>query len=329
MADYTTPNPNQSEPQPTRLPDGMSDAAKIRAAADFEGGIEADRGDARAIDFERELRQAVSRAMAEPTQAPAGLRERILAGFDAEYTQQHGHEPDLATQPRTSQPLLPAEHKPRSTVDRRPAIFTLFPRFAAIAAVLVLSGSLIYLGSQQFSGVQPQQGQTIAASTVANQLQFVQREHNRCSDISSGAFSAKIVATGLEESQAYAQTQLGCGGPRLAQAIAHMEDAGFSLVGVGPCMVPGGGKSLHALFNPISGDSALQPVSIFLLESPGEGCKDAKPGVCYSCPKSNATGKPVMLWRDGNLMVFAHSASERSLDSVRSAYEAPETVESL
>jgi len=321
MADHTTPNPNQPEPQPTRLPDGMSNTAKIRAAADFEGGD--DRDSSQAIAFERELRQAVSRAMAEPSRAPEGLRERILASFDQEYASQH--EPASTA---SSPSMLLSEHKPQPVSERQPSIYALFPRFAAIAAVLVLSGSLIYLGAQQFFGPQLQ-SQTIAASTVANQLQFVQREHSRCSDIASGAFSAKIVATGLEESQAYAQSQLGCGGPRLAQAIAYMEAAGFSLVGVGPCKVPGGGKSLHALFNPTSTDESLKPVSVFLLESPAEGCKNAKPGVCYACPKSTASGRPAMLWRDGNIMVFAHSVSESSLESVRSAYAAPDVIESL
>jgi len=264
--------------------------------------------------------------MLEPAAAPEGLRERILASFDREFAQHGASEADAIP---ASLPLAEHKHKHPNRSDHTLSLMALLPRFAAVAAVLTLSATLVYVGLQQFSGGSAPQGQTIAASSVANQLQFVQREHNRCSDVSSGAFASKIVVTDIEECRAYAESQLGCGGPRLAEAIERMGVAGYSLVGVGPCKVPGGGRSLHALFTPIDASAGLTPVSVFLLESPGEGCRNAKPGVCYSCPKSLEMGKPAMLWRDGNLMVFVHSASEASIQSVRAAYSAPDTVESL
>lgn len=328
MADITPRNPNQSDPQPVRLPEDLSRAALIRAAADAEGNaadrLDSGNGSDTAMAFERDLREAVSRAMAEPAHAPQGLRDRILASFDREYAQHSASESDAIP---AALPIT--EHKHPDRFGRKLSMMALFPRFAAIAAVLALSATLVYIGSQQFSNSAAPQSQTIAATSVANQLQFVQREHNRCSDVSSGAFASKIVVTNIDDCRAYAQTQLGCGGPRLAEAIERMGTAGYTLVGVGPCKVPGGGKSLHALFTPVDASAGLTPVSVFLLESPGEGCKNAKPGVCYSCPKSLETGKPAMLWRDGNLMVFVHSASEASIQSVRAAYSAPDAVESL
>lgn len=330
MADFTPHNPNQSDPQPIRLPEALSRAALIRAAADAEGDAsgrlshDSDHATESAIAFERTLREAVSRAMSEPVSAPEGLRERILAGFDREFARNHTTE-----SPDTPTPLPMVEPRHRARSARKTSLAAYLPRFAAIAAVLALSASLLYIGSQQFFAPPTPQGQTIAASSVASQLQFVQREHNRCSDVSSGAFASKIVATDIEDCRTYAESQLGCGGPRLAEAIERMNTAGYSLVGVGPCKVPGGGRSLHALFTPTDAAAGLTPVSVFLLESPGEGCAKAKPGVCYSCPKSLQTGKPAMLWRDGNLMVFVHSASESSIQSVRTAYSAPDTMESL
>jgi hypothetical protein len=317
----TPHNPNRPDQQPTRLPDGLSRAALLRAIADGEqapGSAQADasEGAEQAIEFERELRDAVSRAMREPAQAPAGLREQILARFDAEHA-------------ADDRPISFTEHKQQA--ERNPsALFSILPRFGAIAAVLLLSAAALWMGVQQFSGSGPSDVQTANLQTVSSQLHFVQREHNRCSDIASGNFTSKIVATGVEEARAFAESQLGCGGARLAEAIARMDDAGYAFVGVGACAVPGGGKSIHALFNPHADRSdSLSPVSVFLLESPGEGCKDAKPGICYSCPKAKESGKPAMLWRDENLIVFVHSDSEQSVENARAAYMAPEPVESL
>lgn len=319
----TTPphNSNLPDEQPTRLPDGLSGAARIRALADGEVSHDEARtneieGVDQAVRFERELRDAVSRAMAEPSRAPTGLREQILARFETEHA-------------ADDRPISFMEHKDQSE-HRSSVLLSLLPRFGAIAAVLLLSATVLRVGVQQFSSTTPANGQVLDLQTVSSQLHFVQREHNRCSDIASGNFTSKIVATDVEEAKAFAESQLGCGGARLAQAIARLNEAGYSFVGVGACAVPGGGKSLHALFNPHEGrPDSVQPVSVFLLESPGEGCRNAKPGICYSCPKAKQSGKPAMLWRDANLIVFVHSDSEQSVENARAAYMAPESVQSL
>ncbi len=318
MADHTPHNANPHAQQPTQLPDGLSDAARIRAMAD--GEIASARGDdSSAIAFERELRQAVARAMSEPQAAPAGLREKILARFDQE---------------AQNAPISFAEAKvAQRPAPKRSALLSGFlPRLAAIAAVLVLSASAVYLGTQQFGGSQPgvaaaEQGLNL--QTVSSQLRFVQTEHNRCSDIGTGNFTSKIEATNLEEARAFAEARLGCGGARLADTIERMQSAGYSFIGVGACAVPGGGKSVHALFAPVQQSADLYPVSIFLLESPGAGCKDAEPGVCYSCPKAKQQGKPSMMWRDENLIVFIHADSLQSIEVARTATQAPAVTQSL
>ena len=321
MADHTPHNPNRPAEQPTRLPDGLSRAARIRALADGEIARDDPRasefdGADQAVEFERNLRDTVSRAMAEPTQAPASLREQILARFEAEHA-------------ADDRPISFSEHKHQA--DRRStALFSFLPRLAAVAAVLLLSATVLWIGVQQFSNSAPADGQALNIQTVSSQLQFVQREHNRCSDIASGNFTSKIVATNIDEARAFAETQLGWGGTRLAEAIARMDEIGYSFVGVGACAVPGGGNSIHALFNPHADRAdSIKPVSVFLLESPGEGCKDAEPGICYSCPKAKERGKPAVLWRDENLIVFVHSDSEQSVENARTAYVAPESVQSL
>lgn len=318
MADHTPNNPNPHTQQPTQLPEGLSDAARIRAIADGElapGEI----GETPGVAFERELRQAVSRAMSEPQAAPAGLRESILARLEQE---------------ARDEPIPFAEAKPtRDAGIHRSSLFSgILPRFMAIAAVLLLSATAIYLGTQQFGGSQPgfaAEGQELNLQTVSSQLQFVQREHDRCADINSGNFTSKIVATSLDDARAFAESRLGCGGARLADAIERMRASGYEFIGVGGCSVPGGGKSVHALFTPTQWSDKLHPVSLFLLESPGAGCKDAKAGVCYSCPNAKREGKPSMMWRDENLLVFIHADSPQSIDIARTACHAPDAVKSL
>ncbi|MFI4854146.1 MAG: hypothetical protein ACIAQF_04090 [Phycisphaerales bacterium JB065] len=318
MADHTPNNPNPHPQQPTQLPDGLSDAARIRAIADGELAP-GETGDASGVAFERELRQAVARAMSEPQAAPAGLRESILARLEQEAQEE---------------PIPFAEAKPtRDAGIHRSSLFSGFlPRLMAIAAVLILSTAAIYLGAQQFASTPsnlPTNGQGLNLQTVSSQLQFVQKEHNRCSDISTGNFTSKIKATDPDDARAFAESRLGCGGARLADAIERMRASGYEFIGVGACSVPGGGKSVHALFTPTQWSDKLHPVSLFLLESPGAGCKDAKAGVCYSCPKAKQEGKPSMMWRDENLIVFIHADSPQSIDVARTACHAPDAVKSL
>ena len=313
MADQNPHNPND---QTAQLPSDLSDAARVRAIADGELAPE-NAGDAeRAVGFERELRSAVSRAMSEPAAAPAGLREQILARLDAEHA-------------ADDRPISFTEHKHQAERESS-ALFSLLPRFAAIAAVLLLSATVLWVGVQQFSGSTPAGPEGLSLQTVSSQLQFVQREHDRCSDIGSGNFTPKIVATDVQQAREFAESQLGCGGERLAAAIARMDESGYSFIGVGACAVPGGGRSVHALFVPQADrPDSVQPVSVFLLESPGGGCKGAEPGVCYSCPIAKESGEPAMLWRDENLIGFVHSDSEQSVENLRTAYVAPEAVQSL
>jgi hypothetical protein len=318
MADHT-PNNLQPDPQqPTQLPDGLSDAARVRAFADAE--MSSKPSSESGVAFEQNLRVAVGRVMSEPQAAPADLRAKILARFDAEYADQPISFEQRAVESK--------QQSPRPSGGLR----ALLPRFAALAAVLLLSGAAIFLGSRQFAPSNNGQlavAEGLSIQTVSSQLQFVQREHSRCSDITSGIFTSKIEATEPDEARAFAEARLGCGGARLEVAIAKMVESGYRFIGVGACAVPGGGKSVHALFTPADATSALRPVSVFLLESPGEGCKDAMPGVCYSCPKAKDAGKPSMLWRDQNLIVFVHSESVQSVDIARDAYMAPDAIQSL
>jgi len=345
MADPTRNNPSQTPEQPVRLPDGLSRAALIRAAADGEGdavgvlnsGRPGDASEAaadqeslhQALAFEQDLRKAVARSMTDLEPMPTALRQQVLDRLNREY-EAHDERSGGVTSPPPALPMSLAESKrdalqPGSDARSRLSIFS---RFAAIAAVLLLGTTVIFYGIQQMGGAaDPSQQASIAA--VSNQLQFVQREHDRCAESGSNAFASKIVATGIEESRIFAEQQLGCGGKRLAEAISRMQDVGYSFVGVGPCKVPGGGKSLHALFTPTESNASLQPVSVFLLENPGKECGKTKSGVCYSCPNATRQGKPAMLWRDNNLMVFVHSSSQQSVDYIRAAYHAPDSVQPL
>lgn len=321
MSDPTRPNPASTDRSPAQLPDGLSHAALVRAAADGEGDAHVLLGpeEASAIEFERQLRRAVGRAMAGASDGsdalPPELRQRIVTML--------GREMDGRSE--TPSPISFAENKHIARPANRTAL-SFFARIAAVAAVLALGSVLLYQGIQQMGGGP---SATTAVEMVSNQLQFVQREHSRCSDLANNAFATKIVTSDVEEARAYAEQELGCGGKRLADAIARMQQVGYTFAGVGPCKVPGGGRSIHALFVPNQPSIGLDPVSVFLLESPGEGCKNTESGVCYACPNSTKQGKPAMLWRDHNLMVFVNAASPQGIELIRAAYEAPHSVKSL
>lgn len=329
MTDPTRDIPPRAEPA---LPEDLSDAGLLRAAADGElapdvapalrARLETLRAadpaaDAR-IGHERVLREAVGRALAEPATAPAGLQDRLVRAF--------ADEPLVGPAPESSDDLSIAPETVGSPLgDTRSRTFWAGAgSWLAVAAVLALAVGVIF-SANRAGGPAP----TAEAGIIpANLRTFVEEEHEQtCVKVphpGAGTFEA-TTATGLAE-LSRATFAVAAGGaalpPALAQGVDRLERSGFRFVGASSCSGPDGSGSVHALFE--SDDRPPVLVSLFTLRSPA-GMKICEK-MCYTDSCDN-DGKPeIVAWRVGTFHHLLYSDDRPAIETARVALGAPAAV---
>jgi hypothetical protein len=298
-------------PYPSRL-DLSSEAARRRAEADGEAP-HADTSDPR-IAFERELRERVARAMS-GSAAPAELRAKVHALLHEAPAHAHGG----------------GTHTDR--VHRRWRW-----RAAAGVAALVVIGGAVALVLPSRGPAHPSSGgaaaplvQSPAASERLTRLiSFTSAQHDQCAMLGE-AFNAKMKARTETEAQKIAIELLAKVPDVLDLRCAALAKAGYRFAGLGPCAVPGTGRSAHLIYKP---DPAIAPdgpiVSLFVQEDAGDlplefdcaltnrAC-DANPiDTCACC---------VTMWRKEGLVYYL--VAPPLPPDVRRAFDAPEREKSI
>jgi hypothetical protein len=136
-------------------------------------------------------------------------------------------------------------------------------------------------------------------------------EHLGCVEDSS-YFTAKLDAP-AEGVAAQAAAAQHIGG---LPVKLRLSGAGYVLAGVGPCHVPGGGASVHLLYEP-KDPSTGGPVSLFLQEAT-EAHAGLREGVVYMSARE---GPPmVRIWRVGDVVYHAVTRCPKACDLVEEAY---------
>jgi len=250
------------------------------------------------VAFERALRERVGDAMSETT-TPADLRERISAALAAA-----GADAEPGTAATSG---LAGAGGDEGVIPRRDRRFWAGGGGAAFWASLAAS-MLIVIGV--FTLV-PRGGSQSAEGVLARASEHVSAEHLGC--INDGSyFRAKLEAPATGAASEAAVSMRVGGLP----VNLRLGGSGYELSGVGECHVPGGGASVHLLYEPRD-PSASESVSLFVQEvtAAHEGMRE---GVVYT----NARPGPPMvrIWREGGVVYFAVTRCPKACDALESAY---------
>lgn len=290
-----TPDPGPGGPG-DRLPERLTRAQAIRAAADGEAPMEAVAPeDAPRVDFERALRRVVDDT-APRAGAPADLRAKV---------QQIFREHDTPTGVVT----------PASGADtREPSFWRRSSRWLATAAVLALCAAAVFMSLRNGSNG-PFGGHQAAVQAAS----FVERENDACAVISE-RFERKFQARTPEQARELAQEMF----EKTPGALLKTDDAlaavGYRFAGFGRCAVPGPGRSAHLVYHHTQSGPA-EALSLFIQEAPTP-CK-LDTACCYVLPASEAGDDRVFAWRDGDFIYYLFSHDQRAVEAARDMLEAP------
>lgn len=308
MTDHTSPNPDR----------GMNDrsidwsrqpvAARLRALADDELPpdaavdlrVEADAESiARADTFERRLRERCADCM-KGDAAPQDLRERVL-----EAMRRDGEEATVAQE--TTPPHVQDDNETPAVYARTDRSFWSQGRaLVGIAAVLALvAGVWIFAPSAQG----PEPGATLAQAT-----QHISSEHQACT-LDPEYFTSKVAAPAGGRSEEvgsqFITEQIGDLPVRLA--LGH---AGYTLAGVGECHLPGPGKSVHLLYEPVQPEKS-RPISLFIQEA-SAAQEWMSEGAVYTSGQD--TPPFVRVWREADAVYYMVTECPVSCEKAEAAY---------
>lgn len=265
-------------------PDSLSWEQKVMLAADGEAPeavlreLAEDARAQRAIAFERALRERIAAAFGRE-RAPEDLRRRI----ESLLAQEQGVEVGRAA----SATVGPPATRQRSFWTRRS-----FLGWAAAAAAVALTATLTMVFALRAAAP------TLPAQVAA----FLEQEHSRCADLGE-YFDQKMVARDEAEAKALLQRLLNVAdGPKV-----DLRQAGFVLLGAGPCHVPGKGPSAHLLYGPSKESAARQPLSVFVQRvGPSDVAARFRLGLCYELLCGDNLRDVIAAWRVGEAVVYVY-----------------------
>ncbi len=292
-------------------PSTLSEASRLRLIADGELPAEGvgDDGGAR-IDFESGLRERVAHVMGagDEVRAPAELRASIEAMFAAE----RGDAPAVDGQPAVVTTPM------GDTTDR--SFWSGVRGFAAIAAVFALVATLIIVSTSNTFGPS---GPTAPFSIqrVADIQTFVPKAHGFSTTCSPEDFAAKFNAESIAAAVDTASDHLEGLPADLRAKIEAFAERGYAFAGMGPCKVPGDGKSVHAFFTHAS-DESKQPVSVFIQSAP-EMESNMCDQHCWTGECNDDSGETLAVWRCGGYLHYVYSPDSEAVALARGAFSAP------
>jgi len=275
-------------------------AVLLRAAADYEltatqsvalvEHLGAHPDDARVIEFERRLREEV--ATLSGGKASEALRDRVGA-----IASSHGND---ATSPAG-----------RIEPDRRAHAHG----WLAIAASLVIVAGGGYTvvhtlqsGGQHFAPVAIDETYRLAL------VSFIVDHHKQC-ELYTEMAMRELKITSLDKAPAAFAGVIG-----RTLDLAALSIPGFDFKGAGRCAVPGGGRSVHLVFEAQQAIDTARPlvISLFIQQDTGEMTIDS--GQTFRLmPKSGgvqpAYSGDIYVWRKNGFVYFLVSTSQTGLSS--------------
>lgn len=317
-SDHSSPVPRP----PENAFSSLSHADLIRAAADGElpdAMLQALRSADPTFDdrvaFERGLRERVGRVLAEAS-APSDLRSRVRSTLRG----------DPASRLRLVRPEEhPAIYRARPSLARQ-AVLALAASLALVAGVYFLMPGSVMPGAGTAGPTASSNAQMLSARAV-RVVAFVREQHDACAELGE-FFERKLTSRTMSEAQKVAGELLNKIPTSLETVAPELHELGYRFSALGPCSVPGSGRSVHALFESPTGQSA--PVSLFIQEDLNDYPLDAdcahttRPGVC----KQPLKGGVVTVWRADGLVYYL-VAPESIYPGLAKAFRVPEVERSL
>jgi len=254
------------------------------------------------IEFERGLRGSIAASASET--APAALRDRIAAMSSTAGTH------------RTSLPFPSVRTRPHRRFSRP-------VRWLAMAAsVAIIAGGALFLLRQPGTG--PTGGAQITQQYRTSLVSFIGAQHEEC-EVHADMIGVRFKATRLVDVPAEFDRVLGS-----TPDIGRVESSGFTLLGAGPCAVPGRGKSVRMVFESTAdaqaGGGRGSLVSIHIQQDTGE--LNLESGKTYRLvDKATAGGlaaADIYVWRRNGFIYFLTSRSEPAMQMARAVFGANE-----
>lgn len=285
---------------------------RLRAAADQELGdserealethLARSLEDRSRIQFERELRDAVGRAMG-GVRAPESLRARVQEIMDAarEDAMQAAAAPGMSIvqeAPNEPEPQSAADSAPErlAPITRERSFWSRRQIMSGLAAAAVLVVASVFVWSMSGISVVP-----LSSDQEAYRAQLVRHvasEHERMED--PQAARRKLVMHEPLEVESFFLEVIGAPSADVRKLIEDTANCVFS--GAGNCHVPGAdGAAAHITFDVLVGDRRA-PVSVFVSRDPGR--LPIETGVTYAIDAKacGAPGERVLAWTDGRLL---------------------------
>ncbi|GAB4554933.1 MAG: hypothetical protein Tsb0013_17630 [Phycisphaerales bacterium] len=296
-------------------PSQLNDAARLRALADGEIPRErAGEVDDRRLAFESALKDSVARVMGEDVRAPEALRASVAAMFAAEHATEHATEdvPDVLV---------------AAGVDTTDRSFWSggAGRWLPIAAVLALVITLVGVGASSFLTPQTVNSQ-FTVTRASNVIEFVPSAHTYTITCDPATFAEKFTQVSIDDAVTYAGTYLGGVTGDLRTKLVSLDKAGFRFVGMGPCAVPGEGKSVHAYFEH---EATGTGVSVFIQQLDEPGFDKMCEKHCFGASCEDGAAKNLYVWKCSGYLHYLYSPDAEVTESARAAMDAPSKVASL
>lgn len=298
------PRPGDDDPRLARATllrcaaDEELDADQLRAARALVARHPEDK--ARVL-FERELRKRVASAMSsESIVAPPDLRadvRRIFAGG------------------------APATPFAASDAARRPVWRIAAGWGGAIAAVVAIAA--LFFAFRPAPTAPPASPPNANGWSFDDQyaraaiVSFVEDQHDKCAAFKD-YFRAKMVVTDPGRATASVRSMLG-----RAPETLSLAGLGYEIAGLGPCTVPGPGRSVHVIYRAAgaAGD-AHPPISLFIQDA--GGLTRVAPGDRLVIASAVPGHGPLLVWQADGLVYYLVCPGAATMPDAAAALGAPD-----
>ena len=296
----------------------LGPASLLRAAADheltpeqqrlLESHLEANPSDQAGIEFERALRSAVGRTMGRE-RAPAHLAERIALAIHADDSRGTRHDrKEVLPVSDSSVEIEPPVVEIIASQTRQRSFWTTLGGRLAVAAALVLAVGGLWYASTNLAH-QPTEERWSRSANV--QLAgFLSDEHMRCDSPDYAA--QKFIARDREGIDGCCLTIL-----EQTPELEQLFESGATLIGLGPCRVPGPGRSVHMqILMPVDESGLIHStVSLFMQQNVGQAGKVA--GQSFDLQQAGDLGFVVDVWERAGLIYYLVCDSVQAAQATR------------
>jgi len=248
------------------------------------------------VVHQQQLRQAVNRAMRDPEQAPASLRQQIAAMAASAGDETDDDAGNAATNEASAQPAhRGAEPSPTSPRRGWRAAFESRRRRLwmplAAAATVGLAALVGLVLSDGFNG------HGTALLTPATIQQFSKR-HVQCSHGLAQLHNATRYPTEVGELPAALADRLER--KPLSATQLNLQPLGYRFDRAGDCRIPGD-QGVHVVYRAARGTERSDAISLWI--HPASGELELEPGKLYEANSPNAP-HPILMWRHAGLAYY-------------------------